>query len=165
MASTGSFEGLLSLGEAAEIMNVDQSTLRYAILHGKLIEGKHVRKFGKQWVITRLALVEVFGYTDRGWLDKDFGKWVDPSIWAQRREWKPIEPQPEPPAPAPPAIPEYKPGKYAVYHKGGSMSCFENDSEVECYKYIDYHLTNAAKTGFKLNYDFEVRENPEYRDE
>lgn len=55
------FDGLYSLSEAAAIWNIDDSTIRKAILSGKLIENTDVRKFGKQWVITEAAMERLFG--------------------------------------------------------------------------------------------------------
>lgn len=50
------FDGLLSLKEAAEKYNRDDSTLRRAIKNNKLVENVDCKKFGKQWVITVEAM-------------------------------------------------------------------------------------------------------------
>lgn len=56
----GPFEGLLSLAEAAEMWDIDPSTIRKAILDHRLVEGKDCRKFGKQWVVSEDAMHRVF---------------------------------------------------------------------------------------------------------
>lgn len=84
---TGSFEGLLSLAEAAEIMRIDESTIRHAIKSGRMVEGRDCRKFGKQWVISWQGLRNAFGkYPSRDYLDKPYGQWVEPGPWHKRRE-------------------------------------------------------------------------------
>lgn len=55
------FAGLLSLAEAAEIWQTDESTIRKAIAQGRLIDGRDCRKFGKQWVITADGMTNCFG--------------------------------------------------------------------------------------------------------
>lgn len=55
------FDGLMSFKEAANLWNIDDSTLRKAVINGKLIEGKDVKKFGKQWIITVDAMEKTFG--------------------------------------------------------------------------------------------------------
>ena len=50
----------LSLSEAAEIWEIDESTIRKAIASGKLVDGQDCRKFGKQWVITEKAMAREF---------------------------------------------------------------------------------------------------------
>lgn len=55
------FNHLLSFSEAAEIWNIDQSTLRKAVANNKLLEGRDCRKFGKQWVVTVDAMIREYG--------------------------------------------------------------------------------------------------------
>lgn len=55
------FDGCLALGDAAMIWGMDESTLRKAIIHGKLVAGMDVCKFGKQWVVTRRAMMREYG--------------------------------------------------------------------------------------------------------
>ena len=55
------FEGLMSFKEAAELWGLDDSTLRVAVAKGKLIEGKDVKKFGKQWIVTAEAMERLWG--------------------------------------------------------------------------------------------------------
>lgn len=55
------FNLLLSLSDAAKQWNLDDSTLRKAIASGKLKEGVDVQKYGKQWVITKAAMIRYYG--------------------------------------------------------------------------------------------------------
>ena len=55
------FDGIMALGDAAEIWNMDDSTLRHAISNGKFKCGTDITKFGKQWVITIEAMVREYG--------------------------------------------------------------------------------------------------------
>ena len=55
------FNSLLSLGDAAAIWQVDESTLRKAAAKGRLKENYDILKFGKQWVVTRKAMEREFG--------------------------------------------------------------------------------------------------------
>ena len=56
------FDGLYSLSEAAALWGFkDDSALRHAIRRGKLAEGQDVKKFGKQWVVTKQAMLREYG--------------------------------------------------------------------------------------------------------
>lgn len=55
------FENLYSLKEAADLWHLEESTLRKAIANKKFIENKDVRKFGKQWVISKKAMEREYG--------------------------------------------------------------------------------------------------------
>ena len=55
------FDGIMALGDAAQLWNIDDSTLRHAIKNGKFKCGKDITKFGKQWVITMEAMVREYG--------------------------------------------------------------------------------------------------------
>ncbi len=55
------FDGLLSFGEATQLWGLNESTLRKAVAYGKFQEGQDVKKFGKQWVITRAAMEREYG--------------------------------------------------------------------------------------------------------
>ena len=55
------FDGLLSFGEATQLWGLHESTLRKAVAYGKFQEGQDIKKFGKQWVITRAAMERVYG--------------------------------------------------------------------------------------------------------
>ncbi len=61
---------LLSLKEAAELYNREESTLRRAISNGLLKEGIDCKKFGKQWVVLRSSMDRVY-VTDRKGLRKE----------------------------------------------------------------------------------------------
>lgn len=54
------FDELLSLKEAAEQYNREESTLRRAISNGLLVEGQDCKKFGKQWIIKKEAMERVY---------------------------------------------------------------------------------------------------------
>lgn len=60
-AKTDPFDGLYSLADAASLWGVDESTLRHAIRDGRIYEGEEVKKFGKQWIITREAMERRYG--------------------------------------------------------------------------------------------------------
>lgn len=55
------FDGLLSALDATKIWGLNESTLRKAISYGKLQNGIDVLKFGKQWVVTKAAMIREYG--------------------------------------------------------------------------------------------------------
>lgn len=55
------FDGLMAFGDATELWGLNESTLRKAVSYGKLIVGRDVCKYGKQWVITRDAMFREYG--------------------------------------------------------------------------------------------------------
>ena len=55
------FDGLIAFSDATQIWGLNESTLRKAIAYGKLINGRDVCKFGKQWVITSEAMKREYG--------------------------------------------------------------------------------------------------------
>lgn len=55
------FDGLIAFSDATQIWGLNESTLRKAIAYGKLINGRDVCKFGKQWVITYEAMKREYG--------------------------------------------------------------------------------------------------------
>ena len=58
---TTPFDGLMSFGDATELWQLNDSTLRKAIIYGKLVNGVDVCKFGKQWVISSEAMKREYG--------------------------------------------------------------------------------------------------------
>ncbi|HWQ79902.1 MAG TPA: DUF4160 domain-containing protein [Anaerovoracaceae bacterium] len=60
------FDNLIAFGDATDLWNLHESTLRKAVSYGKLIDGVDVRKFGKQWLITRAAMVREYGQPPDG---------------------------------------------------------------------------------------------------
>lgn len=56
-----SFDGLLSFSDATTLWGLNESTLRKAINYGKLRNGIDVCKYGKQWVVTKEAMVREYG--------------------------------------------------------------------------------------------------------
>ena len=57
----GSFEGLYTFLEVAEIYGIDDSCLRKQVARGKFVIGEDVKKMGATWIITEQALVNSFG--------------------------------------------------------------------------------------------------------
>ena len=55
------FEDLYSLKEAADIWHLEESTIRKAIASNRFVEGKDVKKFGKQWVVSKNAMEREYG--------------------------------------------------------------------------------------------------------
>ena len=55
------FEGILSFKDATNIWGLNESTLRKAVSYGKLIEGVDIRKYGKQWIVTKDAMIREYG--------------------------------------------------------------------------------------------------------
>ena len=60
------FDGLYALSEAARLWGKEDSTLRRAILGGKLEDGVDCKKFGKQWVVTKAAMLREYGEPKAG---------------------------------------------------------------------------------------------------
>ncbi|WP_373600262.1 helix-turn-helix domain-containing protein [Paraclostridium bifermentans] len=57
----GSFEGLYTFQEVANIYGIDNSTLRKRIVKNKFVNEVEVKKFGKTWLITEQAMIKYFG--------------------------------------------------------------------------------------------------------
>lgn len=55
------FDDLLALSDATELWCLNESTLRKAISYGKLRVGYDVCNYGKQWVVTRKAMMREYG--------------------------------------------------------------------------------------------------------
>lgn len=55
------FDGLLSFSDATSLWGLNESTLRKAVCYGKFKQGIDVLKFGKQWVITKPAMIREYG--------------------------------------------------------------------------------------------------------
>lgn len=60
------FDGLLSFFDATSIWHLNESTLRKAVSYGKLKNGVDALKFGKQWVVTRAAMLREYGQPQEG---------------------------------------------------------------------------------------------------
>ena len=56
----GSFNGLYTFQDVANIYNIDTSTIRKQVQNHKFLDSE-IRKFGKTWIITEQAMVEHFG--------------------------------------------------------------------------------------------------------
>ena len=55
------FDNLIAFGDATDLWGLNESTLRKAVAYQKLVEGIDVKKFGKQWVVTRDAMEREYG--------------------------------------------------------------------------------------------------------
>lgn len=55
------FDGLLAFSDATALWGLNESTLRKAISYGKLRDGIDVLKFGKQWIVTKDAMLREYG--------------------------------------------------------------------------------------------------------
>lgn len=58
----GSFEGLYTFIEVAQIYGMDDSSLRKQVARNKFIIGKDIKKMGRTWIITEQAMVKNFGF-------------------------------------------------------------------------------------------------------
>lgn len=56
----GSFNGLYTFQDVANIYNIDASTIRKQVQNHKFLDSE-IRKFGKTWIITEQAMVNHFG--------------------------------------------------------------------------------------------------------
>ncbi|MBQ6654689.1 MAG: DUF2442 domain-containing protein [Erysipelotrichaceae bacterium] len=59
------FDDLMAFTDATELWELNESTLRKAISYGKLINGVDACKYGKQWVISRQAMIREYGLPDK----------------------------------------------------------------------------------------------------
>ena len=55
------FDGLISFSDATSLWNLNESTLRKAVSYKKLVNGVDVLKFGKQWIVTKEAMLREYG--------------------------------------------------------------------------------------------------------
>ena len=55
------FDGLVSMRDATNIWSLNESTLRKAIVYGKLKNGIDVCKYGKQWVVSLESMIREYG--------------------------------------------------------------------------------------------------------
>ena len=58
------FDGLMAFSDATQLWGLNESTLRKAIVYGKLVNGVDVCKFGKQWVVSIEAMRREYGDPD-----------------------------------------------------------------------------------------------------
>lgn len=56
-----SFDGLISFSDASELWGLSESTLRKAVVYGKIVPGVDARKYGKQWIVNRDAMLREYG--------------------------------------------------------------------------------------------------------
>lgn len=55
------FDGLISFSDASELWGLSESTLRKAVACGKIVPGVDARKYGKQWIVNREAMMREYG--------------------------------------------------------------------------------------------------------
>ena len=55
------FDNLISFKDATDLWGLNESTLRKNISYGRLKDGTDVMKFGKQWIITKEAMIRLYG--------------------------------------------------------------------------------------------------------
>ncbi len=55
------FDNLIALSDATYLWGLNESTLRKAVSYGKLKPGVDVLKFGKQWIISKQAMIREYG--------------------------------------------------------------------------------------------------------
>ena len=58
---TTPFDGLISFSDASELWGLSESTLRKAVACGKIVPGVDARKYGKQWIVNREAMMREYG--------------------------------------------------------------------------------------------------------
>lgn len=58
------FKDLMALSEASALWGLEESTLRKAISSNRFVVDEDVKKFGKQWIITKQAMEREYGYLD-----------------------------------------------------------------------------------------------------
>lgn len=73
------FDDLIALSDATELWGLSESTLRKAISYGKLKVGLDVCNYGKQWVVTRKAMIREYGNPK---LRGDAGYWDENAMAA-----------------------------------------------------------------------------------
>lgn len=60
------FDDFLALSDASVLWGLSESALRKAIAYGKFVVGFDVCKFGKQWVVSREAMMREYGVARGG---------------------------------------------------------------------------------------------------
>ena len=55
------FDGLMAFSDATTLWALNESTLRKAVVYGKLVEGVDAYKFGKQWIVSMEAMKREYG--------------------------------------------------------------------------------------------------------
>ena len=53
--------GVLSFSDARELWGLSESTLRKAVAYGKIVPGVDARKYSKQWIVNRGAMLREYG--------------------------------------------------------------------------------------------------------
>lgn len=58
---TTPFDGLIAFSDATALWGLSESTLRKAVAYGKLREGIDCLKYGKQWIVSKPAMLREYG--------------------------------------------------------------------------------------------------------
>ena len=74
------FNGLLAFSDASRIWNLNESTLRKALVYGKIKAGVDCCKYGKQWVITKDAMFREYGRPESIYRKEDTFHWEEKSV-------------------------------------------------------------------------------------
>ena len=118
---TNIFENIISLKEASEIFEKDESTLRRNITNGKFIEGIDCKKYGKQWVFNINALYREYGY-------KELRK--EPVIWKDVKSYEE----------------KYKVNNYGdIINKENGKRIKNHINKIDGHKYVSLTLNKETK--------------------
>lgn len=79
-----SFNGLLAFSDASRIWNLNESTLRKALVYGKIKAGIDCCKYGKQWVISEDAMLREYGKPESRSSEDDDFSWDN--VYAAEKE-------------------------------------------------------------------------------
>jgi len=52
---------VISFSDASELWGLSESALRKAVAYGKIVPGVDARKYGKQWIVDRDAMLREYG--------------------------------------------------------------------------------------------------------
>lgn len=55
------FDGLMSFADATRLWGLSESALRKAVSYRKLVDGVDVKKYGKQWLVTKASMEREYG--------------------------------------------------------------------------------------------------------
>ena len=78
------FNGLLAFSDASRIWNLNESTLRKALVYGKIKAGIDCCKYGKQWVISEDAMLREYGKPESRSSEDDDFSWDN--VYAAEKE-------------------------------------------------------------------------------
>ena len=82
-----SFNGLMAFSDASRIWNLNESTLRKALVYGKIKAGIDCCKYGKQWVITTEAMCREYGIPKQKSTDSNSFSWDNMAVAEEAPEY------------------------------------------------------------------------------